>query len=64
MSQSRHIGQKNKISKQEFKNILLNYAEKMILKHKRSTRHKHLDQINFKLHGDSRFKDKNEFFEF
>ena len=52
------------LSKHEFKSIMLSQADKMIMSHKKRVRHKHLDQINFKLHGDSRFKDKNEFFEF
>lgn len=36
--------------------MMLSQAESLIMSHKRRVRHKQLDQINFKLHGDSRFK--------
>ena len=52
------------LTKQEFKQGMLNNADNIIMNRKRRIRHKQLDQINFKLHGDFRFKEKNEFFEF
>lgn len=47
-----------------FKNMLLTYAEDMVMDHKRRLRRKHLDTINFKLHGDEKYRVKNDFFEF
>lgn len=44
--------------------MLMLYAEELILDHKRRVRHKNLDTINFKLHGDEKYRLKNDFFEF
>ena len=44
--------------------MLQNYAQKLIMGHKRNIRKKQIDLINLKLQGDQKYREKNEFFEF
>ena len=52
------------LSKSEFKKLLYSYAEEKALDHKHRLRLKKLNQINYKLFSDSKYRDKNAFFEF
>lgn len=52
------------ITKVELHKILYKYAENKILNHKQRLRNKQLDQINYKLHSDGKFHEKNELIEF
>ena len=52
------------MSKEAFKSILFNCAENMVIQHKRKIRQKQVDLINYKLHGDTKYQEKNGFFEF
>ena len=48
----------------EFKKMLYTFAEEKVLDHKRRLRKKKIDQINYKLFSDSKYREKNTFFEF
>ena len=47
-----------------FRKLLYAYAEEKILNHKTRLRRKKIDQINYKLFCESKYRDKNAFFEF
>lgn len=52
------------MTKEEFRSTLHQYAEYLIIKKKRHQRQKQIDLINYKLHGETKYQDKNGFFEF
>ena len=52
------------VSKKDFKKLLYNYAEEKILDHKQRLRQKKLNEINFKLFSEDKYRDKNAFIEF
>lgn len=59
-----NMSEKGFISKPAFKKMLYQYVENKILDHKRRLRNRQLNEINFKLYSDCRYREKNEFFEF